>query len=126
MRVMRTSWCHPRCSRFIWFISFIPLMRRRPALRPGRLFMPALDRRRRASGGAVQRRVAGLPALRVDQRTIPDRAVLQGAPLGLVVDVDDAEALGVAGVPLEVVEQAPQEITLHVDALRDGGGQRLQ
>src|SRR5476649_2758277 len=57
---------------------------------------------------------------------VPVRAVLQGSLLRRIVDVDDAEALGVAGVPLEVIEQTPKEVALDVHALQARVVQGLQ
>src|ERR1035438_9013831 len=42
------------------------------------------------------------------------------ALLGFEVDVDDAEALVISVGPLVVIEQTPDEVTFHGDALRDG------
>ena len=50
---------------------------------------------------------------------VPEPARLRGADLGLVVDVDDAEAPGVAPGPLEVVHQRPDEVALQRQALGD-------
>src|SRR5690348_16899542 len=46
-------------------------------------------------------------------------AVLDGALLRLVVDVDEPEALCVAELPLEVVHQRPVAVAEHRHALRD-------
>src|SRR6516164_7841196 len=43
-------------------------------------------------------------------------ARLPGAPLGGEVDVHQAEALGVALAPLEVVEQGPREVAAQIHA----------
>src|SRR4051812_1832252 len=53
-----------------------------------------------------------------DAVAVPERAPLRDAALGLVVDVDDPEPLGVAVLPLEVVEQGPDVVAAHVNALR--------
>src|SRR3954471_11688485 len=53
-----------------------------------------------------------------DAVAVPERAPLRDAPLGLVVDVDDSEPLRVAVLPFEVVEQRPDVVAAHVDALR--------
>ena len=58
---------------------------------------------------------------RGDPVAIPERAPLRDAPLRLEVDVDDPEALRVPVLPLEVVEQRPDEVAAHVDP----GGDRL-
>src|SRR6266550_2278845 len=42
-----------------------------------------------------------------------DRALLRG-----VVDMDDAESLGVAERPLVIVKQRPREVSAQIDALR--------
>src|SRR6476646_5162285 len=47
-----------------------------------------------------------------DDLGVPERAVLQQASLGLVVDVHEPEALAVAPGPLEVVHQRPGEVAL--------------
>src|SRR4030095_6269593 len=54
-----------------------------------------------------------------EEVTVPGAAALDRAPLGRVVDVDDAEALGVAAAPLEVVQQRPREVAADVDAVLD-------
>src|SRR3546814_17323040 len=48
------------------------------------------------------------------------RAVLERARLGLEIDMDDAEALGIAERPFEIVEQRPQHVAAHVHPPRDG------
>src|SRR5579875_2572747 len=58
-------------------------------------------------------RVLGTKAL------IPDGACLRYSLLGVVVDVDDAEALAEAEVPLEVVHQRPDKISLYRRAVSD-------
>src|SRR5487761_2721051 len=55
--------------------------------------------------------------LRLQEFAVPQRAVLGRAPLRLVVDMHDAEALHVARGPLEVVEQAPDHVAGHRHAL---------
>src|SRR3546814_2968798 len=47
------------------------------------------------------------------------RAVLERARLGLEIDMDDAEALGIAERPFEIVEQRPQHVAAHVHPPRD-------
>src|ERR1035437_2091176 len=42
------------------------------------------------------------------------------ALLGFEIDVDDAEAFVISVGPLVVIEQTPDEVTFHGDALRDG------
>src|ERR1700735_4111011 len=54
-----------------------------------------------------------------DYAAIKLRAELGRALLGGVVDPGEAEALGVAAAPLEVVQQAPQEIAAHRCAVGD-------
>ena len=44
----------------------------------------------------------------------------------LAVDGDEAERLGEAGVPFEVVEQRPVEVAAHVDPVRHALGQALE
>src|SRR3954454_23961862 len=61
-----------------------------------------------------------------DEVAVPERAALGHAPLGRVVHVDEAEALGVAVLPLEVVEHRPGEVAPDVDAVGDRAGQRAQ
>src|SRR5689334_21825096 len=70
------------------------------------------------------------PALPVgpDDVRVPVPAPLHRAPLRLVVDVHEAEALVVAIGPLEVVEQRPGEVSGEGDALagrRGTGGEVL-
>lgn len=55
-----------------------------------------------------------------DDGFVPLGTELGRALEGLVVDVVEAEALGVSVVPLEVVEQAPTEVALDGVALGDG------
>src|SRR3569833_2763591 len=55
-----------------------------------------------ASGSGGPQRTAG-----GDEVAVPARTVLGSAHLRRVVDVHDAEALGIAAGPLEVVHQAP-------------------
>src|SRR5438034_8421396 len=57
-----------------------------------------------------------------DEVAIPEAAALRDAALGLVVDVDDPEAPGVAVLPLEVVQERPRAVAAHVGAV----GQRLR
>src|SRR3954447_590757 len=61
-----------------------------------------------------------------DEVAVPERAALGHATLGRAVDVDEAEALGVAVLPLEVVEHRPGEVAADVDAVGDGSRQRAQ
>src|SRR5690606_32431339 len=58
----------------------------------------------RRDGGSSGARVPG------DLVAVPPAARLEGAAPGREVHVDDAEPLGVAAGPLEVVEQGPQEV----------------
>ena len=55
-----------------------------------------------------------------DDLFVPERAVFGGAFLGLKIDVDDAEPLGVALAPLEVVDQRPDIVAVDRDAGLDG------
>eukprot|EP00964_Phaeocystis_antarctica_P122721 scaffold86386_cov75-Phaeocystis_antarctica.AAC.6 len=53
-------------------------------------------------------------------RAVPPKGGLLGrARLGRVVHIEEAEALGVAVVPLEVVEQAPAKVATHRHAVLD-------
>ena len=54
----------------------------------------------------------------------PESAGFEGARLGGIVDVVDAEALGVARCPFEVIEQRPEKVAAHIGALIDGVGDR--
>src|SRR4029079_17612637 len=54
-----------------------------------------------------------------DQVAVPERAPLQHAPLGGVVDVHEAEALRVSMLPLEVVEERPRVVAANVRATVD-------
>src|SRR5919202_1643356 len=69
----------------------------------------ALTARARSERGAV----------RADDVGVVSPARLDRAPLRLVVDVDEAEALREAVGPLEVVEQRPGEVAAHVRAPGD-------
>ena len=55
-----------------------------------------------------------------DDLFVPERAVFGRAFLGLKIDVDDAEPLGVALAPLEVVDQRPDIVAVDRDAGLDG------
>src|SRR3954451_20375527 len=57
---------------------------------------------------------------------IPERGALRGALHRRVVHAHDPEALVVAVLPLEVVEQRPRVVAPHVDAFRYGVRQRTQ
>src|SRR5436309_9751930 len=61
-----------------------------------------------------------------DDFPIEERAPLQGAPLGREIHLHDAEALRVAVLPLEVVEQRPREVAAQVDSLPDRPVRRLE
>src|SRR6266542_4221485 len=61
--------------------------------------------------------LAGLEPSTRDHVAVPARAVLEDPALGREVDVHQTEAPGVALVPLEVVEQRPDEVAAQVDAL---------
>src|SRR5262252_6053123 len=52
-----------------------------------------------------------------DHVPVPECALLRDPPLGRIVDVHDPEPLLVAPLPLEVVEQRPDVVATHVDAL---------
>src|SRR3954454_11835211 len=57
---------------------------------------------------------------------VPERAPLGDPFLGRVVDAHDAEALAVAVLPLEVVEQRPRVVALHAHTLQRGAPQGRQ
>src|SRR3954447_23137565 len=65
-----------------------------------------------------------------DEVAVPEARPLGHAPLRRVVDVHEPEALGVAVLPLEVVEHRPGEVAPDVDPVghraRQGGQVRLQ
>ena len=61
-----------------------------------------------------------------DNAGVAARARLERTPLGGEVDVHDAEALGVAQGPLEVVEQRPDEVAAQVDPVADGAVRGVQ
>src|SRR3954453_22624345 len=61
-----------------------------------------------------------------DVIAIPERGALQRTLLGGVVDAHDAEALVVAVLPLEVVQQRPRVIAAHIHARPGRGHQRLE
>src|SRR6516164_10434388 len=46
----------------------------------------------------------------LDQCRVPAKRALRYASLRRVVDIDEAEARGIAGVPLEIIDQQPHEI----------------
>src|SRR4051795_12474985 len=54
----------------------------------------------------------------VDDLLIEVEREFRGALLGCEVYIGDAEALGEAVAPLEVVEEAPKEVSLHGDSFR--------
>ena len=87
----------------------------------------APQHRDRRAPAAADRRAAGRGPGRVsvlaervrlggDEVGVPVEGPLRRALLGLVVDVDQAEALGVALGPLEVVHQRPRVVAADVDA----------
>src|SRR5690349_14992238 len=61
-----------------------------------------------------------------DVVAVPERAALRDSLLGVVVDAHDPEALVVAVLPLEVVQQRPRVVALHPHALGRGAAQRVQ
>src|SRR3954467_6968238 len=61
-----------------------------------------------------------------DEVGVPVEGALRRADLGLVVDVDQPEALGVALRPLEVVHQRPAVVATDVDPLGDRRGDGAQ
>src|SRR5450830_1575352 len=65
-------------------------------------------------------------ALRGDEVAVPEGAVLEAALLRGVIDIQHAETLGIARIPLEVIHQAPVEIAAHVDTLCDHGAQGIE
>src|SRR5580698_8128478 len=67
-----------------------------------------------------------LQAVARDDAAVGVVAVLGRSLRGRVVDVDQAEPVGVARAPLEVVQQAPGEIAAHVRAPADRVGDRPQ
>ena len=73
---------------------------------------------RTANLGQVRRSRQPSSALRLDDVGVPTGARLRRADLGGEVDVHDAEAVGVALGPLEVVEERPHEVAAQVDAAR--------
>src|ERR1035438_4003365 len=70
--------------------------------------------------------ISHLDQLSLDDAVLADDLLVEagaefgGALLGFEVDVDDAEALVISVGPLVVIEQTPDEVTFHGDALRDG------
>src|SRR5881392_3585672 len=54
-----------------------------------------------------------------DPVAVPECAALRNSPLRGVVHVDDAEPLGIAVLPFEVVEQRPDVVAADVDAGRE-------
>src|SRR5919204_2533107 len=61
-----------------------------------------------------------------DEVAVPVVAVFRYALERRIVDVDDPESLRVAVRPLEVVEKAPDEVTLHRRAIRDRARDRFE
>src|ERR1700730_2947482 len=61
---------------------------------------------RLGSRGPSPRGLRSLP----DQLRVPTKRTLRHALLRRVVDIDEAEARCIAGIPLEIVEQGPHEI----------------
>src|SRR5216117_319065 len=61
-----------------------------------------------------------------DDFPIEERTPLQGASLGREIHLHDAEALRVAVLPLEVVEERPREVAAQVDSLPDRPVRRLE
>src|SRR5437867_8249860 len=64
----------------------------------------------------------GSVAAPADHVPVPVGAALQGASLGVVVDPNQAEPLGIAEGPLEVVHEGPDEVAANVGAPRPGAG----
>src|SRR5919198_1505044 len=61
-----------------------------------------------------------------DEVAVPQARPLRHAPLRRVIDVHQPEPLGVAVLPLEVVEHRPGEVPPDVDAVGHRAGQRGQ
>src|SRR3954447_12710147 len=61
-----------------------------------------------------------------DEVAVPEARPLGHAPLRRVVDVHEPEALGVAVLPLEVVEHRPREVAPHVDPVGDRPRERSE
>src|SRR5690606_14671284 len=91
-----------------------------PARRPGLARSSPAPPAPKAPVPSASSRDAGFPAAGGDRVAVPVRAVLPGALTGGVVDVDEAEALGVAVGPFEVVQQRPREVPADVGARLDG------
>ena len=69
--------------------------------------------------------IAGRSALAGSQEiAVPHEAVLRDALLRGVVDVCDAESLGIAEIPFEIVKQRPHEIAGQRHAFVDGALRR--
>src|SRR6266516_6095378 len=83
-------------------------------------------RRRWSAAQCRCRRGMAVEAVAGDHLPIPVGAVLQHALLGGVVNVDQAEALGVALFPLEVVQQRPDEVAAQVHPGGDGALRRAE
>src|SRR5437870_4155324 len=77
-----------------------------------------------------EERILDLSVSRGDEVAVPVEAVLGHSLERRVVDVDDPEPLRVTVRPLEVVEQAPDEVPLDRRAVgnrsRNGGDVRLE
>src|SRR4030088_3152033 len=89
--------------------------------RAGRVSLRRFARRR--PWGALGCRVSagGAESVAADHVAVPGRAVLRGALLRVVVDVDQAEPLVVSVAPLEVVQERPGEVAAQVDTGGQGG-----
>src|SRR3954471_18679163 len=69
--------------------------------------------------------ISSAPCPAGDHVAVPQCASLEDPALVREVDEDDPEALVVAVLPLEVVEQRPDEVSAHVDALVARAFERL-
>ena len=93
------------------------LPRRRPPVPVG--LGRRADRRRRAQSGQTSALArATSPSQRADGFTVRSKVSRSNG--------DEAEGLGVAGHPLEVVEQRPVQVAAHVDAVGDAPGETLE
>ena len=62
----------------------------------------------------------------VNQIGVPEGAVLGDALQCPVVDVDQAEPIVIAGMPLQIVGEGPMEVSFYRYAVAAGQGQFLQ
>ena len=103
----------------LWPLSTCWISRSRSSRPPGRTD----DIRRVPTGPA--RPVVTRTACKPDQLRVPSKRTLRHALLRRVVDIDEAEARCIAGIPLEIVEQGPDEIAADARSCLHRGTHRV-